>query len=385
MHILIIPSANFAPETSRGIFEYHQARALAEAGQKVGIISAGYYPWKSMLSAKTLKMVSMMANIPVYRKYTRPLIPQRYINRFGLYNQRKSYAHLLSSYISTHGKPDILHAHNSLFAGTEALTLSKALNIPLVVTEHDSSHARNLLNATTRKMSKNTLFKAQAVIAVSQMQKSYIQNLLGSDAHNINIIPNMIDPELVQALPKSFAKKNDGVVSLVSIGSLDANKNHALMLTGFANCIKTHNDLHLTIIGEGQERLKLEALCAKLEIVDKVTFTGHIDRPELRSRLAQSTIYIHTSHVETFGVSLIEALAYGKPVITTRCGGPSDYITPKNGVWIEGTNAKAVKTAIDTMLGNLDHYDPNVISQDIKAKFNSENVTSQLKSLYETI
>ena len=384
MHIVIIPAANFAPEKGRGIFELQQAKALQKHGHKVSIICAGYHAFTDLLNPTQPDFHSQDDGIAIYQKYKRPLIPLRFVNKYGYYNQRKAFSHLAEACFLKYGKADIIHAHNSLFAGHSARYLSQKYNLPFVITEHDSSHARNLLSHQTRQMSRLAMLEASKVIAVSHFQKKHLTDLLG-DNENLTVIANMIDPLMSQPHSNMLTKQADDHLSFITIGSLDNNKNHALLLQGFADYCTKRQNCSLTIIGDGADRPSLEALTHQLGIANKVSFTGHLDRVALKDYLIKSDIYLHTSTIETFGVSMIEAMSLGKIVITTKSGGPNDFITNDNGIFIEDFTPAAVSGAISYVVDNLGHYDPQKIAKVIKNKYSASEIAKQLILVYDWV
>ena len=385
MHILIIPAANFAPSQGRGIFELQQAKALQNEGHRVSIICAGYAPFTNVFRPKEPISTIVQDGIAIYQRYKKPLIPLRFVNKYGLYNQRAAFEDLALRCFADHGTADIIHAHNSLFAGYSARLLSRRFHIPYVVTEHDSSHARHLLSSRTKQMSRVTMQQADAVIAVSQFQKSQISPLLGTDSDNLTVIGNMIDPLLEKPAVQDIQQRANDALSLLTIGSLDENKNHKLLLQGFAElCAKNHK-YHLTIIGDGNQKIALKNYSRELGIADKVLFTGYLDREDLVNHLERANIYIHTSMIETFGVSMIEALARGKIVITTKSGGPRDFITPHNGIFIDDMTPAMVARAIDEVAHNFNNYQPQKIAADIMSHYRASHIAKQLILLYEDI
>ena len=383
MHIVFIPSASFSPEHGCGIIEFHQAKALQKLGHQIGIISSGYHPWKKAFFTPHPPLSSLLDNIPIYKKEKRPIIPQRFINALGQHDLREEYQYLFETYIAHHGKPDIIHAHNSLFAGNEAQLISDAYNIPFVITEHDSSHARGLLNDRLKQISSNALRHAKSVIAVSSFQKKQIVKLTGQESDHIHVIANIIDPGLEQATNQRLKTKKQGHLRFITIGSLDKNKNQDAIINGFASYHSENSQSHLVIVGDGGERGRLIRLCHSLNIEDDVTFCGHIDREDLVEKIQQSDIYIHASNIETFGVSMIEALYFGKPVITSRSGGPEDFITKNNGVWLESLDNQSIQNAMRFMAEHRSQFDPRTISKDIASKFGSKTISLQLLKIYE--
>ena len=148
MHILIIPSEHFITQTQPlgGIFQYHQAKALNNAGHQIGVLSVGYITPRYLVSKYIYKKEEKKENINIKREYKQLYFPHRYMPFKILKNNYIKMADkLYIEYTKEFGIPDIIHAHNFLYAGLVAESLSKKYDIPYIITEHSSAFARNLI------------------------------------------------------------------------------------------------------------------------------------------------------------------------------------------------------------------------------------------------
>jgi glycosyltransferase involved in cell wall biosynthesis len=92
-------------------------------------------------------------------------------------------------------------------------------------------------------------------------------------------------------------------------------------------------------------------------------------------------VFISSSRVETFGISPLEALACGLPVISTISGGPEQFVNNENGLLIEKENALALKDAMLLLYQNYYIYSLSEISRNIIDKYSKEIVTPILSEL----
>ena len=81
--------------------------------------------------------------------------------------------------------------------------------------------------------------------------------------------------------------------------------------------------------------MALEALVQEKALTEQVTFLGSLTREQVRQEVSEADAFVLSSEYETFGVVVIEALALGKPVIATRCGGPESIVVPSVGYLVE--------------------------------------------------
>ena len=152
------------------------------------------------------------------------------------------------------------------------------------------------------------------------------------------------------------------------------------------DAIKTTNDtisnVSFRIGGDGDKLKEYTEYSRKLNLDDKVEWLGKISREESLKEYQNCDAFILTSHHETFGVVLTEAIACGKPVIATRCGGPEDIVSKNNGLLVEKHNTEQISKAIIYMIKNKKKYDPIKIREDFLGKFSSKVVTDQIYKLY---
>jgi glycosyltransferase involved in cell wall biosynthesis len=133
------------------------------------------------------------------------------------------------------------------------------------------------------------------------------------------------------------------------VAVLRPEKNHELFLRVAARVRREVPDAHYLIIGDGPRRPELETLASEFGIANCVHFLGQrADIPEL---LATLDVFILTSHNEANPVSILEALAAGKPVVSTRVGSiPETVINGETGFLIEPGDESAMSRRVAELL-----------------------------------
>ena len=128
-------------------------------------------------------------------------------------------------------------------------------------------------------------------------------------------------------------------MSLVAVGSLEQlYKGHDVLIRALVSLAEQHPAVSLTIVGEGDRRAELEALCNDLGVADRVRFAGFIaDRDELLDLVASHSIFVMPSRTEGLPRALIEAMALGVPCVGSRVGGipellPDEALVPPGDV-----------------------------------------------------
>ena len=129
-----------------------------------------------------------------------------------------------------------------------------------------------------------------------------------------------------------FPPPNEGSPekTIIAVGRLDQQKNHALLIRAFAECEEINQEYKLIIYGEGVLRPKLEELIRSLGMEKYIALPGNV--PDVCERIRTASLYVLPSNFEGMPNTLIEAMALGLPCISTDCpiGGPSELI--KNGI-----------------------------------------------------
>ena len=143
--------------------------------------------------------------------------------------------------------------------------------------------------------------------------------------------------------------------SILSVGRIYPQKNHALLLRAFAQIHKSKPEFKLKICGKGSEENNLQKLANDLGIADSVCFMGEISN--IREQLKSCSCFVLSSDYEGLPNALMEAMAVGVPVISTDCpcGGPRMLIKGnENGVLVPCGDVDKLGSAIEEVIGNRD-------------------------------
>jgi glycosyltransferase involved in cell wall biosynthesis len=136
----------------------------------------------------------------------------------------------------------------------------------------------------------------------------------------------------------------------MGLGRLTPEKGFDLLIEAFARIAPAWPMARLVIWGEGDERARLEAIRARLDLVDRVELPGATRSPERELRSA--TIFVLSSRLEGLPMVLLEAMAVGRPVVACDCDyGPRDIIRPGvDGLLVPPEDVPALAEAIDGLL-----------------------------------
>ncbi len=392
MHILIIPSERYVPEGSplEGIFQQHQARALKRAGFTVGVLSPPEL-WSIRLIGRILEghpsgtRVEEIDKLPVFRYYgwIPPRIPQR---PTWLWFWLRAGKRLYRQYVTTYGIPDVIHAHNARYAGVLASKIKQEYHTPYILTEHSSEYAKKPISAPDMELMASAFRNADKRVVVSPHLGVILEKVVGDSVCPWIDIPNILDAKFAKQDHEVAANKQRGLeFRFLNVGTLVENKGQADLLRAFATRLRGDKSVTLRIGGSGELRQSLEELSQQLGINQQVSFLGELRHEQVLDEMRQCDVYVHSSHYETFGVVIIEALACGKPVISTTCGGPEHIIKKHNGILVPVGDIDDLGDAMVAMRDNVDNYDRRLIRQDCITRFGERAVVSQLSQIYSAV
>jgi len=188
--------------------------------------------------------------------------------------------------------------------------------------------------------------KADKILALSEYTKSKIISHHSIPNFKIEVAHFPIDTKLFS--PVSFNKRVNNY--LIFTGRVeDERKNIPLLLKVFSRIRRNYPKLKLKLIG-GRDGQKFSRLLSDVGIQENVEFISSIPRDKLVSFYQNASAFVLPSYQEGLCISALEALSCGVPVISTKCGGPEDYIQNGfNGFLVENND-------VDDMTEKIDHF-----------------------------
>jgi len=373
MYVMVIangyPTAKYK---GLGIFEFDQAKALAKAGCKVafvGIDVRSIKRWRKWgIERHEIEGVHVyVINIPLGK------VPKALLHKVMTFGLNIIYKRILKEF----GKPDVLHAHFTDI-GYVASKLKQQIDVPLVITEHSSLINKTIIEEQLFDTAAYAYRQAEAVISVSPALGNVIEKHFKIRPM---YVPNIVDTDIF-----SYAgKKTSNKFSFVSTGNLVFGKRMDLTVEAFYRAFHDLPNATLTIFGEGPERPKIEEIIRQHGLKDRVVLMGMCSRSAIAEKLRDSHCFVLASQSETFGVSYIEALAAGVPVIATKCGGPEGFVHGENGLLIPVDDVDELCNAMLFMYNNSTSFDGEKIAIEAKTKFSAKRIAERLLEVYDSL
>ena len=187
---------------------------------------------------------------------------------------------------------------------------------------------------------------AAALVACSEGLKNRALSFMPSAS--IDVIPNGV--ELDRFHPADSDQKAD-VLRLLTVGRLSVTKRVEMLIDAVDILHKQGCTLRFTVAGGGALEPQLRAAILARNLGGAVEMTGRTDPDDMPQLYRQNDIFISASMQEGMSNAMLEAMASGLPIITTRCEGLEELIAD-NGLIVELANAESIATAIKTLAGD---------------------------------
>jgi glycosyltransferase involved in cell wall biosynthesis len=198
---------------------------------------------------------------------------------------------------------------------------------------------------------------ADCIVTISEEAAKQVEELISPKYKNkITVIYNPIIDEKIlqmaqQPINHPWFKERKEFKIVLSVGRLTTQKNFITLVRAF-KYVKEKIDAKLVILGDGEEREKLEKEIRKLNLQNEILLPGFVENPY--PYFKNSDIFVLSSHYEGLPTVLIEALAFGLPIVSTDCPtGPREILeNGKYGLLVPVGNYKKMAEAIIAILNN---------------------------------
>jgi glycogen(starch) synthase len=217
---------------------------------------------------------------------------------------------------------DVIHAHDwmTFLAGLEARRVSgKPLVVHVHATEYDRAGEGG--NSFVRDIERTGLSGADRVIAVSRYTAGLLTSRYGVPRRRIRVVHNAIDPN-----PKSWERQIGAEPLVLFAGRVTRQKGPDYFVEAAARVAREVPDVRFAVAGSGDRLPAIRERVRALGLRRNILFTGFLPAPELDRLYARADVYVLPSVSEPFGLTALEALQHGTPVIVSRDAGVSEVV-----------------------------------------------------------
>lgn len=237
-------------------------------------------------------------------------------------------------------RPDVVHTHRYVLR----YTLLPALLCHFPVCVHTVHNVAQKEVDQAGKLVHFVAFRLAGVVPVSISQEvaATVQALYGQRMKT-PVIYNGIPTERFSALPDKRGEGEDMV--LLHIGRFSPQKNHRLLIEAFSLAVKECPKMRLWLVGDGELRPEVEKIVAEKGLESRASFLGIC--ADVSEHLRQCDIFVLSSDWEGVPLTVLEAMATGRPVISTSVGGVPELVEDGiTGILVSPGDAEALARAI---------------------------------------
>ena len=280
-------------------------------------------------------------------------------------------------------RPHVVLA-NLFFSNTVMRVLAPFFGYRIFIVEH------NTYTEKTRGQRLADRFLAritERIIAVSKTVADFTAQQEGISPEKFIVIYNGIDLEALRqaagndpaAVRREFSIAEDEQ-AIVSVARMLPQKNHRLLLEGFARFSPLHPNYRLLLVGGGKDFDTIKRYAQELGLGDRVLFLGY--RRDVPRLLSIADFFVSTSKIEGFGIAHAEALALGVPVLTTKTAGPDEMIQEGiNGFFIPKDMPEAVAAGLEKMIA-AEHSKLSQAARDSAKRYSIEKIVDNYERLF---
>ena len=251
---------------------------------------------------------------------------------------------------------DIIHAHFATEQTFVAMKLSKMLGIPFTL----MAHANDIFLNPNVKSLREKFENASAIMTPSHYNREYLHSLTGVDKEKIHIVRACPNIDKFKDF-KIIECKLKNELTILSISRLVEKKGIKYGILAIKDLVKEYPDIVYNIVGSGMLESELKMLITSLDLDNNVRIIGNLDDDVLIKDLSNATIFIlpcviaRNGDMDGIPVSLMEAMYFQVPTISTRVSGISELIeNNEDGLLVDAHNVKQLSDAIRTLLVNKD-------------------------------
>jgi D-inositol-3-phosphate glycosyltransferase len=381
------------------IYVANTARNLARLGYQVDIFTRRD-------STKTPEIFNWEKGVRVIHV---PAGPPKYIPKEELLPYMGEFTSWMKDFIQRRGSPyALVHAHFWMSA-LVAANLKEEIGLPFVVTFHALGKVRRQHQGNDDhfpdvrfEVEERVVAEADRIIAECPQDELDLRYLYEADPDKLVVIPCGFDPAEMWPMDKVLSRKLLGISEdenvVLQLGRIVPRKGLETVVRGFSRMVKDYSVTGRLLIVGGETKEpdpkatpeigRLQKIIEEEGLTDLVTFIGQRNRKELKHYYSAADVFVSTPWYEPFGITPVESMACGTPVIGSKvggikytvCDGETGYLIPPNDpVALADRLAHLFQNP-----GELKLFSQNSVRR-ANDLFTWQKVSAEIASLYEEI
>lgn len=275
-----------------------------------------------------------------------------------------------------------MQAHIGIYCGVSAARLARP-DARVVVTEHASFLDRVFAERAALDLYEEMLERADEVHCVSTAVRDQLTTQFPRHAAKVRIVPNVIDFDRFTARPQPVTD----LLRWLYIGRFMELKRVPLVLDAFAEIAREEPRATLTLVGSGPVESALRQRIAELGLDGRVEIRPPVAPDDVVRLMHEHDLLVHASRIETFGLTVVEAVAAELPVLVARSSGPAETLAGLEGVAgslvdLADDDAPALASAYRQLRAARAALDLPRARKELLARYGREAVGRQLIDAY---
>ena len=254
---------------------------------------------------------------------------------------------LVANIIAQDNEFDVIHAHDWL-AYPAGIAAKQASGKPLVIHVHatDFDRSGGTVNPNVYAIEKQGMDAADKIITVSNLTRNIVIEKYGINIEKVITVYNAVEPYQYEDTAPFIKGFDEKIVTF--LGRITTQKGPEYFVEAASQVLQKMNNVRFVMAGSGDMMNKMIRRAAELKITDKFHFTGFLKGDDVFKMLRMSNVYIMPSVSEPFGISPLEAMQAGVPVIISNQSGVAEILS--NAIKINYWDVDAMAEAIHGIL-----------------------------------
>lgn len=380
----------------QNIYVSHVARGLARAGHQVDVFTRRDHPGQpTVVDVRPgMRVLHMNAG------------PAEFIPKEKLLPHMPAFTRSMHQVLQHSGPYDVVHA-NFFMSGLVAMQLKAHFNLPMVMTFHALGLVRREHQGTADAFPRERLDieyrivrNADCLIAECPQDKLDLMRLYGAKSDHISTVPCGVDLTEFSPGSKSRARRLLGLAEdefiVLQLGRLVPRKGIDNVIRAVSRLDRSRR-VRLVVVGgesaEPDERAtpeiaRLRGVARECGVAHRVTFTGQRQRADLRAWYVAADAFVTTPWYEPFGITPLEAMACGTPVIGSAVGGIQySVVDGVTGYLVPPRDPEALAERLAYLHDNPAHADAlgRAGIRRVRSMFTWDRIADELAGVYETV
>ncbi|MCM0675562.1 glycosyltransferase family 4 protein [Micromonospora phytophila] len=275
----------------------------------------------------------------------------------------------------------LVHAHTGIYGGVVAQRLARQ-DARVVITEHASFLGQIFKQPAARRLYDEALHRADVFLCVSRHLHDEVLDEFPHHAHKLRVVPNAID--FGDFAPRVEPPRD--LLRWLYVGRLSEQKGVHTLLSAFLAVAAEEPRATLTLVGAGPLVDQIRAEIERSDHGDRIDLRPAVAPSEVAELMRTHDLLVHASPAETFGMTVVEAVACGTPVLVARSQGPQETLSGLNGragLLVDVSEDPAVVVeGFRELRKRMDELDLPAARAALIERYGRDAVAAQLREVY---